>query len=68
MNIYMKRRNRLVGIIVSIAIIFTCVFNCFSIYNVSTDVYASGNTLELNASDLKAGKYPEYYDVNTKKF
>ncbi len=67
MNTYMKRRYRLIGIIISLAVILSCAFGSFFINNVS-EVYADSSVLTLNASELKAGKYPEYYDNKTCEF
>lgn len=64
----MKIKIRLIGIVISIALILGIVSNGFFTYSNVSNVYADSRILELKASDLKEGKYPEYYDTDTKAF
>ncbi len=52
---------------ISIILSLLIVLAALCLPNNVSNVYAGSTTITLNASDLKAGKYPEYYDVNTKE-
>lgn len=64
----MKIKTRILGVVLVLVFVFSTVFGDFCKFNDVSDTYAGSSIIRCKASELKAGNYPDVYDIKTQKF